>query len=304
MEIVIDDSTGVPNAQPVPEKKSFLKYTPAMEVLLVKTILAMNAHKSSTTGTFEVKFTAVVESLWLSEIYSSKGPKRDWSTIRYKFLSLVTAFKKKVGLGGDDKVNCSALPDIDLLTEMDSILLDICRDEETANAETALLKEAADEKMAMKDGVCGVITSGGGRKGLPKMAKDLLAKKPDSKRYQKLSGGFGNPVSAFSFSSSSSSSSTPSTSASSSTLGTDKKRQKRDADNVDSDEIGEFLKSFASEAVKDEKREAAVLQQIEASNEMNRAAIREMQATNAASSARLAQSLEAVGEALLKLAKK
>ena len=124
-------------------------------------------------------------------------------------------------MGGYDKVNCSALPDIDLLTEMDSLLLNICRDEETANAETALLKEAADEKMAMKDGVCGIIISGGGRKGLPKMAKDLLATKPDSKRYQKLSGGFGNPVSA---SSSSSSSSTPSTSASSSTPGTDKKR--------------------------------------------------------------------------------
>ena len=77
MEIVIDEAPGVPNAQPVAEKKSFLKYTPAMEVLPVKTILAMNAHKSSTTGTFEVKFTAVVESLWLSEIYSSKGPKRD-----------------------------------------------------------------------------------------------------------------------------------------------------------------------------------------------------------------------------------
>ena len=46
------------------------------------------------------------------------------------------------------------------------------------------------------------------------------------------------------------------------------------------------------------------LQQIEASNEMNRAVIRGMQATNAASSARLAQSLESVGEALLKLAKK
>ena len=43
---------------------------------------------------------------------------------------------------------------------------------------------------------------------------------------------------------------------------------------------------------------------IEASNEMNRAAIREMQASNAASSARLAQSLESVGEALMKLAKK
>ena len=295
MEIVIDEAAGVQNAPPVPEKKSFLKYTPAMEILLVKTILAMNAHKSSTTGTFEVKFTAVVESLWLSEIYSSKGPKRDWSTIRYKFLSLVTAFKKKVGLGGEDKVNCSALPDVDSLTEMESLLLDICRDEEIENAETAILKEAADEKMAMKDSVCDVITSGGSRKGLPKMAKDLLATKPDSKRYQKLSGGFWNPVSAFSSSSIASSSFLPSR---------DKKRQKRDADNVDKDEISGFLKSFADEAVKDEKREAAVLQQIESSNEMNRAAIREMQASNAASSARLAQSLESVGEALMKLAKK
>ena len=191
-------------------------------------------------------------------------------------------------MGGEDKVNCSALPDVDSLTEMESLLLDICRDEEIENAETAILKEAADEKMAMKDSVCDVITSGGSRKGLPKMAQDLLATKPDSKRYQKLSGGFWNPVSAFSSSSIASSSFLPSR---------DKKRQKRDADNVDKDKISGFLKSFADEAVKDEKREAAVLQQIESSNEMNRAAIREMQAINSASSARLAQSLESVGEA-------
>ena len=115
----------------------------------------------------------------------------------------------------------------------------------------AILKEAADEKMAIKDSVCDVITSGGGRKGLPKMAKDLLATKPDSKRYQKLSGGFGNPISASSSSSTATSSSTP---------GSDNKRQKRDADNVDKNDINDFLKSFAVEAVKDEKREDAVLQ--------------------------------------------
>jgi hypothetical protein len=297
MEVVLDVDAGVHIAQPVPEKRSFLKYTPAMEILLVKTVLVMNAHKSSTTGTFEVKFTAVVESLWLSEIFSCKGAKPDWSTIRNKFLTLVNNFKKKIGLGTDAMVNCSALPDIDMLSEMESLLLDICRDEELANAETALQKEAADEKMAVKDGVCDVITSGSGRKGLPKMAKDLLATKPDSKRYQKFSGGFGNPVSA-----SSSSSSTPSSS--SSTPGTQKKRQKRDADNVDNDEVMDFLKVFAGEAVKDEEREAAVLRQIEASNEMNRAAIHEMQASNAASSARLAQSLDSIGETLLKFGKK
>jgi hypothetical protein len=133
----------------------------------------MKAHKSSTTGTFEVKFKAAVESLWLSDIYSSKRPKRDWSTIRYKFLTLVKDFKKKVGLEGEDKVNCSTLPDVDSLMEMECLLLDICRDEEKANAETAILKDAADKKMAMKDGVCDVINSGDGRKELPKMAKDL-----------------------------------------------------------------------------------------------------------------------------------
>ena len=63
MEIVINEAAGVQNAPLVLEMEFFLKYTPAMEILLVKTILAMNAHKSSTTGTFEVKFTAVVESL-------------------------------------------------------------------------------------------------------------------------------------------------------------------------------------------------------------------------------------------------
>lgn len=296
MEVVLDVDAGVHIAQPVPEKKSFLKYSLAMEILLIKTILSMNAHKSSTTGTFEVKFTAVVESLWLDELYSSKGAKRDWSTIRYKFLTLVSNFKKKVGYGNDEKVNCSALPEIDSLTEMDALLLDICRDEETANADTTLLKEAADEKMALKDGVCDVITSGGGRKGLPKMAQNLLATKPGSKRYKKFSGGFGSPVSA--------SCSSSSTQSSSATPGTERKRQKRDADNVDSNEVGDFLKAFAVEAEKDEKREASVLQQIELSNEMNRAAIREMQASNTANSARLAQSLDTMGEALLKLAKK
>ena len=99
-------------------------------------------------------------------------------------------------MGNDEKVNCSALPEIDSLMEMDALLLDICRDEEKANADTALLKEAADEKMALKDGVCDAITSWGGRKRLPKMAQNLLATKPDSKRYKTFSGVFGSPVSA------------------------------------------------------------------------------------------------------------
>ena len=53
-------------------------------------------------------------------------------------------------------------------------------------------------------------------------------------------------------------------------------------------------------AVKEERREASDLQQIESTNEMIRAAMREMQASDAANSARL----DTMEEALLKLAEK
>ena len=60
------------------------------------------------------------------------------------------------------------------------------------------------------------------------------------------------------------------------------------------------MKAFAVVAVKEERREASDLQQIESTNEMIRAAMREMQASDAANSARL----DTMEEALLKLAEK
>lgn len=176
------------------EKRTILKYSMEMECLLVKTILSSNAHKSSTSGTNEVKFTKVVDTLWSDQIYQCKGKKRDWSTVRHKFLTLLNAFKKKVGLGTSEVVNCSALPDVDLLTEIESLLYEICRDEETANREIALDKEAASEKAAIKDGIADVIVNGGGKQELSAMAKSLVESKPSSKKYRKLSDGFGNPV--------------------------------------------------------------------------------------------------------------
>jgi hypothetical protein len=178
MDLVLDVESGAVEVQP--EKKKFLKYTSDKERLLLLTILATSAHKSGTKGTNETKFTKAVDILLMDNMYNSKGPKRDWSTIRNKFLSMLNVFKKKIGLETDALVNCSALPDVDSLSEVDTILFDMCRDEETANAETALLKEDADEKAAIKNGCVDVITSGGGRKGLAPMAKTLLETKPNT----------------------------------------------------------------------------------------------------------------------------
>jgi hypothetical protein len=96
MDLVLNIVTGGVEVQPV---KKFLKYTSEMERLLLMTILASNAHKSATKGTNEVKFTKVVDILWMDKIYNSKGPKHDWSTIRNKFLNMLNTFEKKIGLG-------------------------------------------------------------------------------------------------------------------------------------------------------------------------------------------------------------
>lgn len=200
MDVVLNVEIGGVEVQP---EKKFLKYTSEMEHLLLMTIFAANAHKSSTKGTNETKFSKIVDILWMDEMFNLKGPKRDWSTIRNKFLSMLITFKKKIGLGTETLINCSALPDVDSLNEIDTVLYDMCRDEETANTETALLKEDANEKAAIKNGCTDVITSGGDRKELAPMAKALLESKPTSKKHQKNSNCFENPTGTSSSSTSS-----------------------------------------------------------------------------------------------------
>ena len=51
----------------VAARKAMLKYTPAMELELVRCILA---HKNSTKGTSQVKYSAVVETLWKNPLFS------------------------------------------------------------------------------------------------------------------------------------------------------------------------------------------------------------------------------------------
>ena len=54
---------------------------------------------------------------------------------------MLISFKNKIGLGTETLIDCSALPDVDSLNEIDTILYDMCRDEDTANTETSLLRK-------------------------------------------------------------------------------------------------------------------------------------------------------------------
>ena len=79
-ETIVDSSTDLPNLK-MPEqgnelpaaRKVMLKYTPEMELELVRCILASSAHKNSSKGTNQVKYTAVVDTLWRNPLFSSKG---------------------------------------------------------------------------------------------------------------------------------------------------------------------------------------------------------------------------------------
>ena len=54
------------------EKENFIENTGHVKHLPLVTILASNAHRSATKGTNDVKFTKVVDIIWMDELYRSK----------------------------------------------------------------------------------------------------------------------------------------------------------------------------------------------------------------------------------------
>ena len=271
------------SADVVPEKRVLLKLSPEMEVFLVKSILAANAHKSSSAGTNQVKFTRIVDTLWCNPLFYSKGPKRDWSTIRNKYIAMLNAFKRKIGLGTSTLVNCSALPNVEDLPEVEGLLFEICRDEETAQEESAQ-KECKEEETAIKDAVGDVITCGGGGKKVGKAARSLADSKPKSAKYKKFSMGFGSPNST--------------SSSSSATAPESTKRQRRDSDEVD--KMQGFLSSFAEDAANEEKHDKKIVDYMEATS----SAIQTLAETTASSNAKLTETMDMLGKSILHLAKK
>ena len=265
------------------EKRVMLRFSAEMEVLLVMSILAANARKSSSAGTNQMKFTRIVDALWENPIFSTKGPKKDWSTIRNKYLSMLNSFKRKVGLGST-VVNCSALPNVEDLPEVEGLLFEICRDEETALAETLERKESKEDEAAIKDAVTDAVTSGGGGKKVGEAARQLADSKPKSAKYKKFSMGFGSPGST----SSSSSATAPESS----------KKTRRDSDEVD--KMQDFLSSFAAEAANDEKNDQKILDYMEVTS----SAIQTQAETTASSNTKLTETMDMLGKSILHLSKK
>jgi hypothetical protein len=154
-------------------KRVYFKWTEYMLLMLVKAVLVNHAAYADTEN-YETKYGKVILSLWKLKVFSDQGPPLAWGTVKDKFKSTLEAFKKKFGYGdGGDRVNTSALPDIDDLPEIDVLLNEIYR-QVAKRAEAAdLEKRTKTQKKEAISNITDVLKVGGGKAGLAKLATEM-----------------------------------------------------------------------------------------------------------------------------------
>ena len=143
---------------------------------LVKAVCANKAHMKSknTSDTYEVKFDRVIADLWTRKMFDEQDGKQSWTTIQAKFRALCEKFRSTLGYGdAGARVNVSALPNIDDLSETDDLLHHMCKHIATQVEETDAEKRTKTQKKKIVSGISDVIVNGGGNAGLLKLAEEI-----------------------------------------------------------------------------------------------------------------------------------
>ena len=158
-------------------RTNYLSWTPEMELQLVKAVSVHKAHIKSKlqSETYEVKYNRVIIDLWGRRVFSEQGSSQTWSTVQAKFRSLCTKFCNAHGYGeGGARVNLSALPDEDSLSEMDDLLHKMCKEISKQVEVTDIEKKTKMQKKKTVSSITDVIIGGGGKDGLLKLSKDIV----------------------------------------------------------------------------------------------------------------------------------
>lgn len=154
-------------------KRIYFKWSEFMLLMLVKAVHVNHAAYADTDN-YEIKYGKVILSLWKLKVFSDQGPPLSWGTVKDKFKSVLEAFKKKFGYGdGGDRVNTSALPDVDDLPEI-NVLLNEIYGQIAKRAEVAdLEKRTKTQKKEAISNITDVLKVGGGKAGLVKLATEM-----------------------------------------------------------------------------------------------------------------------------------
>lgn len=180
--------------------KGYMKWSAEMEKLLVKSVKVNRAHIKTKKLQFQEKYDKVIVDLWSRKVFYEQCEKQTWTTVQKIFRSLCEKFRSSHGYGDSGmRVNLSALPDMDELSEVNELLHDMCKEIASQIEETDHEKKVKSEKRKVVMDITDVIQSGGGKPGLAKLAGDM---KKSGEDY--LSGKTENFVEALSESSGSS----------------------------------------------------------------------------------------------------
>jgi hypothetical protein len=113
----------------VEKGKGYLKWSPKMKLNLVKAVKANKAHIKTKRLQFRGKYVKVIGDLWSREEFNEQCEKQRWATVEKMFRSLCDKFSSVHGYGENGmRINLSALPDMDELSEMDELLHDMCEE--------------------------------------------------------------------------------------------------------------------------------------------------------------------------------
>ena len=157
-------------------KSNYFKWTSEMEKQLAKAVCANKAHmKSKNVGeTYEVKYDRVISDLWNRKMFNEQGVKQSWTTIQAKFRSLCEKFRSTHGYGdAGARVNVSALPSMDDLSEMDDLLHHMCKQIATQLEETDAKKKTKTQKKKTVSSITDAIVNGEGKAGLLKVSEEI-----------------------------------------------------------------------------------------------------------------------------------
>lgn len=163
------------DADVVVEKgKGYLKWSPKMKLNLVKAVKANKAHVKTKKLQFQEKYQKVIADLWTRKEFNEQCEKQTWTTVQKMFRSLCDNFSSAHGYGENGmRVNLSALPDMDELSEMDELLHDMCKEIASQIEETDQEKKLKTEKKKVVTDITEIIQSGAGKVGLSKLANDM-----------------------------------------------------------------------------------------------------------------------------------
>jgi hypothetical protein len=154
--------------------KGYLKWSDEMEALLVKSVKVNKAHIKTKKLQFQEKYDKVIADLWSRKVFFEQCEKQTWTTVQKIFRALCDKFRSTHGYGDSGmRVNLSALPDMDDLSEINELLHDMCKEIASQIEVTDHEKKAKSEKKKVVMDITDVIQSGGGKSGLAKLAGDM-----------------------------------------------------------------------------------------------------------------------------------